>query len=467
LKLPLRRLSAAALIAWSLLSPSGIVWASGMAGSATTQLLSTGSRVADFNFENIGQNLGGMAVRGVVNAGVNQLVYGEKAGSFGNAFRQSLVSDLAAVGANAVGQTDFDPVTRALAHAGVGALAAKAGGKDAASGAIGAAGASLLNPIIDKAIGGEDGSGWGNDLKDAQRNQSLTLQATSMLATGAVANALGRDAVTAASAAQNETLNNYLTKSQIENKTKALANARTDADRQKIQNEYAALDAKQRDAAAACLLSGNCESVTDRASIKAVLAELNAACAPPRACSADARAGINELNKLYAKADALEPNHFLEEMVLGGKVINTVGKAVAGVWEGVVGARGGATALDWSRISARTGGDAAEHVTLNHGALSLTKPNQGVFYGNPVSTIEDAWAIAQQNGLKPVTVGNRDIYVVPRQNSGYAGGMGGQLENYNHVTIITEAGTSRVVTGYPSGGTPPLPKGYNFSTGGW
>jgi hypothetical protein len=119
-------------------------------------------------------------------------------------------------------------------------------------------------------------------------------------------------------------------------------------------------------------------------------------------------------------------------------------------------AKGGTGALDLSRISARTGGDAADHVTLNHGSLSLTKPNQGVFYGNPVSTIEDAWAIAQRNGLKPVTVGNRDIYVIPRPNSGYAGGMGGQLENYNHVTVITEAGTSRVVTGYPSGGTPPL-----------
>lgn len=121
--------------------------------------------------------------------------------------------------------------------------------------------------------------------------------------------------------------------------------------------------------------------------------------------------------------------------------------------------------LDWTRISGRTGSNAAEHVTLNHGTLSLTKPTQGVFYGNPVSTVEDAWAIANQNGLEPVTSGNRDIYVVPRPNSGYAGGMGGQLENYNNVTIITESGTNRVVTAYPSGGTPPLPKGYNFLLG--
>jgi filamentous hemagglutinin len=102
------------------------------------------------------------------------------------------------------------------------------------------------------------------------------------------------------------------------------------------------------------------------------------------------------------------------------------------------------------------------HVTENHGSLSLTKPNQGVVYGNPVFTMEDAWLIAQQRAIKPITVGNRDIYVVSRPNSGYAGGMGGQLENYNHVTIITETGTNRVVTGYPSGGTPPLPKGYEL-----
>ena len=121
--------------------------------------------------------------------------------------------------------------------------------------------------------------------------------------------------------------------------------------------------------------------------------------------------------------------------------------------------------LDWTRISLRTGGDAAEHVTLNHGRLSLTKPNQGVFYGDPVAAIEDAWKIANINSLKPITVGNRDFYIVPRQSSGYAGGMGGQLEPYHHVTIIMEAGTTRVVTGYPSGGTPPLPKGYDFLLG--
>jgi len=150
---------------------------------------------------------------------------------------------------------------------------------------------------------------------------------------------------------------------------------------------------------------------------------------------------------------------------VAGGVLRRVGASTANAVTAAVqrmASNGGISSLDWSRISARTGGDAAEHVTINHGAISLTKPNQGVFYGDPISSIENAWLVAHQNGIKPVTIGNRDVYVVPHPNSGYAGGMGGQLQNYDHITIITEAGTSRVVTGYPSGGTPPLPIGYDF-----
>lgn len=121
------------------------------------------------------------------------------------------------------------------------------------------------------------------------------------------------------------------------------------------------------------------------------------------------------------------------------------------------------TGLDWGRISRRTGGDTAEHIRMNHGSLSLTKPAQGVFYGKPISVVEDAWSIANQSGMRPVTIGNRDFYIVPRANSGYAGGMGGQLENLDHVTIITEAGSSRVVTAHP--GTPPMPRGYDWLLG--
>ena len=48
-----------------------------------------------------------------------------------------------------------------------------------------------------------------------------------------------------------------------------------------------------------------------------------------------------------------------------------------------------------------------------------------MFYGDAVDTANDAWRIAKTENIQPVTVGNRDIYVVPRANSGYAGGAGG------------------------------------------
>jgi hypothetical protein len=121
--------------------------------------------------------------------------------------------------------------------------------------------------------------------------------------------------------------------------------------------------------------------------------------------------------------------------------------------------------LDWSRTSPRTGGDAAHHVMQNHGSLSLTKPNQGVFYGDPIAATEGAWATAQRVGTQPVTVGNRDIYIVGRPNSGYSGGYSGQLDNLDYITLITETGSNRVVTAFPSGGTPPIPKGYQWISG--
>jgi filamentous hemagglutinin len=111
------------------------------------------------------------------------------------------------------------------------------------------------------------------------------------------------------------------------------------------------------------------------------------------------------------------------------------------------------TALDWSIVS-KAGETRAAHVTAQHGALNLQKPVQGVFYGNPVNTLDNAWAIAQQQGIRPITSGGVDIYVVPRPNSGFAGGYLGQGQNLNTVTILTQPGTPKIITGYPGNGTP-------------
>lgn len=158
----------------------------------------TGAKLANFNLDAIGSNLEGIALRGVVTAGVNSAING---GSFGTAFKNSVVSDLAAVGANAIGQkTDVLSAENIVSHAALGAVAAKLSGSDAVAGGIGGATAALLNPALDPYTSQTDAT-----------DRTVQHVAATMLASGAIANALGRDSKTAANAAQNETLNNWLT----------------------------------------------------------------------------------------------------------------------------------------------------------------------------------------------------------------------------------------------------------------
>ncbi|WP_184415250.1 two-partner secretion domain-containing protein [Rhodocyclus tenuis] len=405
----------------------------------------TGAKLANFNFDNFGANLGGMAARGVVNAGVNRLVYGEQAGSFGNAFRNSFVGDLAAVGANAVGGLkDIDPTTRALAHAGVGALAAKATGRDAVAGAIGAAGASLLNPVIDKAIGGEDGSGWGSDTKSAQQNQSVTLQAASMLAAGAFSQAAGHDAVTAANAAQNETLNNYLSLKQIQDKEKKLNEADTDEKRLQIKKDYAEIDKRQQKEAEDCLLGGgNCASVMiDSKMLKEVLTELSASCSPPRACSADARSSINQINSLLGKADAIATAYPLESiaaLLATGGLGTVVGAAERLSWNPLTGPGPlGAKIASTFRSSTYTEAVTSEATTL-YRVYGGSAGELGAYWTRtaptgPVQSIIDS-ALNPAWGNNALNVARINVPVGTRIFEGIAAPQGGLVGGGNQIFI--------------------------------
>lgn len=77
------------------------------------------------------------------------------------------------------------------------------------------------------------------------------------------------------------------------------------------------------------------------------------------------------------------------------------------------------------------------------------------FYGASVDVTNEAWKIVQDQNIAPVTVNNIDMYLVPRPNSGYAGGFSGNRQNFDTVTIINKAGTNQIITAYPGNGLPP------------
>src|SRR5688572_19723211 len=101
--------------------------------------------------------------------------------------------------------------------------------------------------------------------------------------------------------------------------------------------------------------------------------------------------------------------------------------------------------LDWSR-KGKDGLRADQHVVENHGLFRLDKPIQGVFYRDPILEVNQAWYMIKLLGIKPITHGSRDIYIVKRAHAGYAGGYRTQNTTYHYITLVTESKTNKLVT---------------------
>ncbi|MDR2838507.1 MAG: hypothetical protein LBV49_08130, partial [Azonexus sp.] len=120
----------------------------------------------------------------------------------------SVVGDFAALTANEIGSAwgnpnapeTRNPFLQTLAHGALGATAATLTGKDAVAGAIGGVTESLLDNTLQQ-------SDW-------KIENGLGYTVTAMLVSEMIAEATGKDAVTAAGAAQNAAVNNSLTPKQ-------------------------------------------------------------------------------------------------------------------------------------------------------------------------------------------------------------------------------------------------------------
>ncbi len=199
--------------------------ASGLAGG-----FSAGAAVwANANVEDTFQRF---SIRALTAGGVGGLT----GAGFDAALLNSVINEASALGANQIGRGNFGAqgsLGHMLAHGVLGALTATARGQDAYSGAMGAITATLVEEPLDRVIG----------LQGTNRDVALT--ALSMIAGGTVTAAAGGDAVAAGWAAQNATLNNYLTREQAGDRDTALAACRTAACRAGVLLRYAGISGAQ------------------------------------------------------------------------------------------------------------------------------------------------------------------------------------------------------------------------------
>ena len=135
--------------------------------------------------------------RSLISAAVQTTIEG---GSFGTALEDSVVSNAAAVGANAIGNANLSPAESVLAHAALGCVASAAEGTGCGGGAIGGATSALLTPQVLSAMDPNN--------EPLTTGQTATATVIAMLAGSGIAAALGQNATDAATSAANETLNN-------------------------------------------------------------------------------------------------------------------------------------------------------------------------------------------------------------------------------------------------------------------
>jgi len=280
----------------------------------------TGGRIAKFDFSNLPDNLIGIGGRALVSAGIAQLVYGQDAGSFGSALLNSTVNDLAAIGANIVGQSS-EPLSidNLISHTVLGAVSAKLKGQDSVAGAIGGATAAILNPLIDPVTSSTD-----NDTRTLQHVTSTTIVA------GLISASLGRDVQTAGDAAQNETLNNFLTKEDIFAKQRRIADAKTGQEREAILYEYKEKSLSNLKEAQRKLIAGDIMTPVELEQIKEGLVSLRDSPVTPEVRSM-AEGSIREIDGLLSRNQNKEYAGGvivgLELVGLGGSVASVLQKA--------------------------------------------------------------------------------------------------------------------------------------------
>ncbi|STQ91106.1 VENN motif pre-toxin domain-containing protein [Iodobacter fluviatilis] len=189
---------------------------------------------------------------------------------------------------------------RAALHAIASCAGAAATSSNCSSAAVGAASSVVINNVLSE-IESTNADKMTASEKEKRKNLVGSLIA-------GIAEATGGNAAAANNAAQIEMENNYLNPTQIEEKSKALASAKSPDERKKIQDEYDLISKNQNQTALKKLMAQELAVMTpvEYSQLSLELKQLAASPACDAGCKADASHGFATLDDYlsrYRKAD--------------------------------------------------------------------------------------------------------------------------------------------------------------------
>lgn len=104
--------------------------------------------------------------------------------------------------------------------------------------------------------------------------------------------------------------------------------------------------------------------------------------------------------------------------------------------------------LDWDAIVSKKGETRVEHIN-RHAVPNISRETHGVFNGNPIDMVNDAWE--QRHLVEPISDGmGGKIYNIPYKNAGYESGYINTGAQMDYITIVTMDESADLITAFPS-----------------
>ena len=106
--------------------------------------------------------------------------------------------------------------------------------------------------------------------------------------------------------------------------------------------------------------------------------------------------------------------------------------------------------LNWDAIVSKKGENRIDHIN-RHAVPDITRETHGVFNGNPVDMVNEAWE--QRFLSEPISDGmGGTIYNIPYKNAGYESGYINTGATMDYISIITMENSNDLIAAFPSFG---------------